>query len=178
MDVVEAIHKRRSIRSFLAKPVDRKLIESVICDAAQAPPPFQGRVPWTFNVVQGVDRIAELDKRAMDYARAHHRSTNGDNSWLERPDFRAFWGAPAVIVISGAAEDCVRAGQNLMLSAVSRGLGTCWVGSPMLWLSADEGKAEFGIPPELTPVSAFCIGYPRSIPEMSQKVRPPIIWAD
>ena len=49
MDVIDAIHSRRSIRSYQSNPVDRDLIESVIWDAAQAPPPFSGQVPWTFN---------------------------------------------------------------------------------------------------------------------------------
>jgi nitroreductase len=66
MDVIDAIHSRRSIRSYQSKSVDRDLIESVIWDAAQAPPPFSGQVPWTFNVIEGVERIAALGARAME----------------------------------------------------------------------------------------------------------------
>jgi hypothetical protein len=47
MDVIDAIHSRRSIRSYQSNLVDRDLIKSVIWDAAQAPPPFSGQVPWT-----------------------------------------------------------------------------------------------------------------------------------
>ena len=50
MDAIEAIHSRRSIRTYTAQPVDRELIEALVWDAAQAPPPFAGQVPWTFNV--------------------------------------------------------------------------------------------------------------------------------
>ena len=64
--------------------------------------------------------------------------------WLDRPGFKIFWDAPVVIIISGPVGDCCRAGQNLMLSAHARGLGTCWVGSPMLWLSTPEVRAELG----------------------------------
>ena len=60
MDVIEAIHTRRSIRSYLHQPVERELIEQVIWDAAQAPPPFSGRLPWTFNVVQGIERFPPM----------------------------------------------------------------------------------------------------------------------
>jgi nitroreductase len=69
MDVLEAIHGRRSVRSYDPKPVEHDLIESVILDAAQAPPPFRGQNPWAFNVVQGVQRIAAYGARAMNYAR-------------------------------------------------------------------------------------------------------------
>lgn len=178
MDVFEAIHGRRSVRSYLPDPVDRDLVEQIIWDAAQAPPPFQGEVPWTFSVVRGVERIAALGARAMDYAISHRRALQGDAGWLERPGFKIFWDAPALIVISGNEQDCCRAGQNLMLSAHARGLGTCWVGSPMLWLKTDEAKSELGIPAELEPVAVFCLGYPSAMPEAPPKERPPIVWAD
>ena len=48
MNVIEAIHGRRSIRSYATTPVERGVIESIIVDAAQAPPPFSGQVPWMF----------------------------------------------------------------------------------------------------------------------------------
>jgi hypothetical protein len=60
MDVINAIHSRRSIRSYHSKSVDRYLIESVIWDAAQAPPPFSGQVPWTFNVIEGLSASQPL----------------------------------------------------------------------------------------------------------------------
>lgn len=178
MDVIEAIHERRSIRSYVARPVEQHLIESVIWDAAQAPPPFSGEVPWVFNVVQGVERIAALGTTAMNHAKAQYRAGESGLGWLERPGFKIFWDAPVLILISGGVDDCCRAGQNLMLSAHARGLGTCWVGSPMLWLRTDEAKAELNIPPDLTPVSAMCLGYPEKIPEAPPKKRPPIIWVN
>jgi nitroreductase len=176
MDVIEAIHGRRSVRSYDRRLIERDLIESVILDAAQAPPPFRDQVPWTFNVVEGVDRIAAYGARAMDYARNHHPDESGWD-WLQRPGFKIFWDAPAIIIISGPVGDCCRAGQNLMLSAHARGLGTCWVGSPMLWLNTPEAKAELGIPAALTPVAVLCIGYPAAVPEAVIRGRPPIIWA-
>jgi nitroreductase len=176
MDVIEAIHGRRSVRSYDPKPVGRDLIESVILDAAAAPPPFRGQNPWAFNVVQGVQRIAAYGARAMDYARDHHADEPGWD-WLERPGFKIFWDAPALIIISGPVGDCCRAGQNMMLSAHARGLGTCWVGSPMLWLGTSEVRAELGIPSALTPVAVLCLGYPAAVPEAVIHERPRIIWA-
>ena len=177
MDVIEAIHTRRSIRSYLHQPVERELIEQVIWDAAQAPPPFSGQLPWTFNVVQGVERISAYGDEALQYARDNHPDEPGWE-WTDRPEFEVFWGASALIIISGRVEDCCRAGQNLMLSAHARGLGTCWVGSPMLWLKTAPAKAKLKIPPELMPVSALCLGYPAAIPEAPPRKRPPIIWLE
>jgi nitroreductase len=63
------------------------------------------------------------------------------------------------------------------LAAHARGLGTCWVGSPMLWLRTAEAKSELGIPENLTPVSALCLGYAETVPTTPAHTRPTIIWA-
>ena len=175
MDTITAIHSRRSIRAFTAQAVERGLIESVIADAAQAPPAFRGQVNWTFGVVQGVERIAALAERVMAHARAEELA-DPQPRWLLTPGAQVFWGAPVLIVMSGMREDCCRAGQNMMLSAHARGLGTCWVGSPMPWLRSDEGRAELRIPAGQDPVVAMCLGYPASIPAAPDRAPPPVLW--
>src|ERR1700749_3225447 len=175
MDVIDAIHSRRSLRSYQSNPVDRNLIETVFWDAAQAPPPFSGQVPWTFNVIEGVERIAALGARAMDHAHAT-RPNSASRPWLDRSGFQIFWSAPVLILISSELEDCCRAAQNLMLSAHARGLGTCWVGSPLPWLRTEEVKAELQIPFVLMPNVVMCLGYADADPPASERDRPPVIW--
>ena len=129
MDVIAAIHGRRSVRSYDAKPVARDIIESVILDAAQAPPPFRDQNPLAFNVVQGVARIAAYGKRVMDYTREHRPDGSGWD-WLDRPGFKIFWDAPVVVIISGPVGDCNRAGQN------SDAVGTCTrIGNVLGWFA-------------------------------------------
>lgn len=177
MDVIEAIHSRRSIRAYTEEPVDRALIEELIWDAAQAPPPFSGQIPWTFNVILGAKRIARYGAQAKQYAR-DHRPDNLEAFWADREDFKVFWDAPAVVIISGGLADCCRAGQVLILAAHARGLGACWVGAPMEWLQTPEAKAEVGIPQELTPSSVICLGHPASKPAVVERGRPIVIWKD
>jgi nitroreductase len=128
-----------------------------------------------FNVVEGVERISAYGDEALAYARKTHPDEPGWE-WTNRPGFQVFWGAPALVIISGPVGDCCRAGQNLMLSAHARGLGTCWVGSPMLWLRTASAKAKLRIRAELIPACAFCLGYPAGIPEASVRERPTITW--
>src|SRR5215831_17903031 len=109
MDIIEAIHSRRSVRAYSAQPVEREVIEDLIWDAAQAPPPFPGQIPWTFNVIRGRARIAVYGERAIQYAR-DHRPAVADGSWRDREDFKVFWDAPVVVIISGPVGDCCRAG--------------------------------------------------------------------
>jgi nitroreductase len=177
MDAIDAIHSRRAIRAFEPRPVERHLIEEIIWDAAQAPPPFSGQVPWAFTVLEGVETIAGYGQRAKAHAAKEHAGEPRP-AWTERVDFQVFWGAPAVVIISGSTEDCCRAGQNLMLSAHARGLGTCWVGSPIAWLRKAGVKAELGLPAQLEPVATLCLGYPKSVPPAPQRNRPTILWSN
>ena len=177
METIEAIHTRRSVRAYEPRALDRATLEALVWDAAQAPPPFSGQVPWTFNVIEGAARIAALGERAKQYAR-DNRPDVPSAAWADREDFKAFWNAPAVVIISGPVEDCCRAGQTLLIAAHARGLGACWVGAPMMWLRTPEAKAELGIPPDLTPISAICIGYAASDPEPRERAHPRLIWVD
>jgi nitroreductase len=170
MDAIEAIHGRRSIRDYLPRPVDRSLIEAVIDDAAQAPwTPISAPEPWVFTVINGVDRVTAYGDRALQFAR-DNRPAQGFG-WTERPDFSVFYNAPHVIIISGKAgnplalEECTRAGQILTLSAHARGLGSCWVGSPMLWLGDNAVRAELLIPEGFLPLAVFTLGYPATVPK-------------
>ena len=182
MDTIEAIHGRRSIRDYRTLSVDRGLVESVIWDAAQAPStPVSGAQPWVFHVIEGRERIERFGARAKEFAKNHRPSTAG-YGWADRPEFSVFLGAPAAIVICGRADnaqalaECCRAGQNLMLSAYARGLGTCWVGSPLLWLRDEATKAELGIAPEQEPHAVFTLGYPATVPAATARERPAVYW--
>ena len=121
------------------------------------------------------ERIAAFDERTKQHARDHRPDAQAW-TWVDREDFKVFWNAPAVAVISRPVEDCCRAGQTLLLATHDRGLGACWVGAPMLWLRTPQAKAEIGIPPDLTPVSAICIGYAGVAPHGEPRARPRVIW--
>ena len=77
----------------IIRSVERELIEHVIWDAAQDPPPRSGQVPWAFNVIQGVDRISVYGDRAKRYARDNHPDEPGWD-WAERPEFDVLGARP------------------------------------------------------------------------------------
>ncbi len=52
MDVVEAIHTRRSIRAFKPDPVPREVLRSILRAALQAPS-WENTQPWEFAVLGG-----------------------------------------------------------------------------------------------------------------------------
>lgn len=182
MNVIEAIHGRRSIRRYRADPLERQQIEDLIWAAAQAPtPPPSGARPWAFCVLEGRDRLAELGARAKAYAREHQP---GEHAWpwAERADFEVFWGAPAAVLIcartgnAGAPFDCVRAGQNLLLAAHAWGLGACWVGAPLPWLKSPGVAAELGLPDGFDPAEVVILGRADERPAGQPRPRPEITW--
>ena len=179
MDVIQAIHGRRSVRRYRPDPVARKLIEDILWAAVQAPsPPVSGDTPWALCVYEGVERIAGYGERAMRYAREHLPAAK----WPEITGFKVFWDAPALVLIcakAGNAEtsfDCCRAGQNLMLAAHSHGLGSCWVGAPIPWLLSPGIAQELGLPAGYDPVVAIVVGYPAEVPTGNPRARPQITW--
>ena len=198
MDTIEAIHTRRSVRAYRPEPVPRPLIEDLIWAAAQAPtPPVSGDVPWAFCVVEGVERLAGYGQRALQHAREHPGEGSRDGSrdgprdgsrdgsretWPDRPGFKVFWDAPALVLICGrqgnpeARLDCCRAGQNLLLAAHARGLGSCWVGAPLPWLHSAGVAEELGLPPGFKPVVAVVLGLALEAPTGNPRPRPPVCW--
>jgi nitroreductase len=183
MDTISAIYGRRSIRNYEPRLVPRPLVAEILHDAAQAPtPPPSGASPFAFVVIEGVERIAAHGLAALAFAR-EHRTPGPAYDWVDKAGFLVFFNAPAVVIICGfddgygqAIQDCSRAGQNLMLSAHARGLGTCWVGSPMLWLRDPATRAELRVPANYTPHAALTLGYSSGAPSGIPRQAPEIIW--
>ena len=182
MNVIEAIHGRRSIRTYRDEPVERRLIEELVWAAVQAPtPPASGDMPWAVAVIEGRDRLATLGARAKIHARETQPEPHA-RPWAERPDFQVFWGAPVAVLICSRAGNpetpfvCCRAGQNLMLAAHARGLGTCWVGAPLPWLHSPGVADELGLPAGFDPVVVVILGHPAESPRGQPRPRPAITW--
>ena len=184
MDAIEAIRTRRSVRDYLDRAPPPALIEELVRDASHAPwTPISPPEPWVFNIIVGRDRIAGYGARALAYAREHRPSRHG-YGWADDADFSVFYNAPAVVLISGrignrlALEECTRAGQILTIAAHARGLATCWVGSPNLWLADPDVWRELSIPEGFAPHAAFTLGYAARQPPRPSGCAARIIWAD
>jgi nitroreductase len=156
LEILEAILKRKSIRSFARKGLTDEDIETLIQSAIHAP--SAGNIqPWAFVTVRDRDV-----KEALVEA-AHGQS------------FIA--AAPLVIVVCAdpartapkygergttlyCLQDTAAAVENIILTATHNGLGTCWIGA------FDEGMvaAALGIPRGIKPVAMLPIGYPDQDP--------------
>jgi nitroreductase len=147
MDVFEAIKKRRSVRSYLDKPVEEEKISKIL-EAARLAPSASNRQEWRFVVVTDKKVRAQLKKAAKG---------------------QVFVGEAPVVIVCCADSDnhVMTCGQlcypidvaiaidHMTLSACGLGLGTCWVGA----FYEEEVKKILEIPKDIKVVELLCLGY-------------------
>lgn len=145
MECLEAIKKRRSIRSYKNKPIAKNILEQLV-DAARFAPTARNVQPWEFIVITEravLEKIAQL-------------AQNG----------RFVSGSAACIAIFCAdtkyyLEDGCAAAQNILLAAASEGIGSCWVaGDKKPYCS--QINALLNAPAQFKLVSLIALGYPES----------------
>ncbi|MEM2419998.1 MAG: nitroreductase family protein [Candidatus Bathyarchaeia archaeon] len=152
MEVFEAVRARRSIRAYEPTLVPKEKIEKIL-EAARLAPSAENIQPWHFIVVM------DSEKRAK----------------LARKPFAGFLKeAPVVIVGCGDQKaspswfmvDVAIAMQNMVLTATSEGLGTCWVGS----FDENEVREMLKIPENYRVVALLALGYPRKKIDITGKL--------
>ncbi len=161
--VIEAIIKRRSIRHYIRKNVDKSLIE-VLLKSAMYAPSARNQQPWHFIVIDQ----EELFKRIM---KVHPYS-----SMLAE--------AAVAILVCGDEKielskgywpvDCSAATQNILLAAHSLGLGSVWLGVYPRKERMDGIREIFRLPGHIQPFSLVSIGYPdegKEVPERFKEER-------
>lgn len=183
MKLEDAIAGRRAVREYAAREVDDQTIRRLIAAAIQAPSAVNQQ-PWTFVIVRERAHLERISREA----KAHMLATLPEDAHSARfrgllndPNFDIFYHAPALIVICANAqgpwivEDCALAAENLMLSAFSEELGTCWIGFAQSYLNTREGKAALGIPEAWVPVAPIIVGTPKSatppVPRRAAEIR-------
>lgn len=142
------IFTRRSVRKFLDRPVEAEKTEKLLRAAMQAPSATNQR-PWEFVVVNDrrlIDRLSRFSPYAKPLVGAPLAVVA-----LSRKDVRA----PRF-----AAQDMGACVQNLLLQAVSEGLGAVWMG-----VGAGE-RRQFvsdllSLPRTVEPFAVIAVGYPR-----------------
>jgi nitroreductase len=111
---ISLAEKRRSIRKFLSKDVEREKIDTLI-EAALRAPTSMGKNPWEFIVVRDKATLESLSK-----AKPHGASFLKDASLAivvcADPEKSDIW-----------VEDTSIASAFILLAAESIGLGGCWV---------------------------------------------------
>lgn len=166
MSVIDAIYERRSVRSYRAKTVDRRIVSALLDAAVQAPTALHEE-PWAFAVVQDRATLRRLSDSALRTLQERETGLHlpRGSQGLTLPE-NVFYDAGTLIVIYGkplgpfVAADCWLAAENLMLAARGMGLGSCVIGLAAAALDSPEWKAELKVPAGLTAYAPIIVGEP------------------
>lgn len=189
MELMEAIKKRRAVREYTDRTVERSTIERLI-NAAILAPSAMNLQPWAFAVMLGGERIHDCGERAKKWLLANFEHTPFARTSesarmrqiLEDKDRLLFYHAPALVIVlakstdSQAAEDCCLAAENLMLAARAEGIGSCWIGFSRPWLDLATTKRELGLPENYSVVAPILLGYPKAWPEPHERTPAETHW--
>jgi len=151
MELMEAISVRRSIRSYLDRPVEEEKLLAVL-EAGRLAPSARNMQDWRFIVVRD-----QADRQRLAAAAR-------DQQFVAQ--------APLVIVACGTSDLVMTCGQpayaidvaialdHMTLAAASLGLGTCWIGA----FYEDRVKEILAVPSEIRVVALLPLGYPAEKP--------------
>lgn len=167
MDLDEALRGRRSIRSYLNKPVPEELIRHVIEAATYAPSAKNGQ-QWRFTVV-----TSDAKKELTDFFRSEleilSKKIGRENMGSSFGSCKIMEEAPVVIMVWNAGEmgweteihSVAAAIQNLLLKAYGLGLGSLWIGD--IFYTNEALEHYLGKPWKLT--AAITLGWPNHNPK-------------
>ena len=151
-DTIEILRTRRSIRNYIAEPVERRTIEEII-DCARLAPTAMNDQPWDFVVL-----TAKEDLLSIPPVLGHAEFIAG--------------AAFAVLVLAREAncaiEDCAAATENLLIAAAAHGIGSCWVAGSNQPYGPAVVKA-FGAPEDRQLIAIVSFGYPAENPQIEKR---------
>ena len=154
MDIIQALHTRRSIRKFEDKPVPEEMVRQIL-EAAMMAPSAGNAQPWRFIVIN--------DRKILDGMADLH------------PYLKMVTQAPLGIIVCADltkekhpgywVQDCSAAMQNLLLAAHGLGLGAVWTGIHPMEDRIAAYKKMFSIPENVIPLGFAPIGWPAQHPK-------------
>ncbi|MBR2296580.1 MAG: nitroreductase [Clostridia bacterium] len=156
-DVINNILSRRSIRNFKGDMIPNEDIDLILEAGKYAPTGRGNQSPIIIAVTNNAlrDRLSKMNADIMG------------------TDTDPFYGAPVVLIVLASREyptyvyDGTLVMQNLMLSAHSLGIGSCWIHRAKEEFNSDEGKAilrELGIEGDYEGIGHIVLGYPNEEP--------------
>lgn len=145
-DAIENILSRKSVRKYLAKPVEKEKVQ-LLLKAGMAAPSGKDTRPWEFIVV--------TDRAALDSMAA------------ALPYAKMLTSAPMAIVVCGDTAksfywylDCSAAAQNILLAAEALGLGAVWTAAYPYDDRMGVVSRYTALPQQIKPLCVIPVGYP------------------
>lgn len=175
-ETIKTIKERRSVRGFIR---DKQISDenlSEILDCAMYAPLCVNTVLWHFSAIQNKEILDDVVQKVIEMLSIN--PNDHVKMRLSMPNFSPFYGAPTVVFVfaekgnSFAQSNCGAAIQNMLVSAKSLGIDSCWVGMANKFLTSDEAQPllkKIGMPDGYEIVSCVALGYAEKEPKMPNK---------
>lgn len=170
MSVYDIIICRRSVRQFLARPVERKTLERLV-NAGRLAPSAANLQPLEFLVVDDEAVRAKVFPTLRWAAYIH---PDGDPGPGREPRAYVFVLVNTQIREKMHEYDVGAAVENMALAALDEGLGSCWL------ISIDRPRVQeiLGIPEGYKIDSVLALGYPDETAVVEAFKDSPKYWKD
>lgn len=163
MSILEILKKRRSIRKYKIKNVEKGKILKLL-EAARLGPSAANRQPCQFIVVTTKEAREKLKESYNENWFVNAPviivgCVNPKEAWRRRQGMRVeeYWKVDAAIAM-----------QNLILAATEEGLGTCWIAN----FDEKAAKNALEIPKAIRVVAMTPLGYPDEEKELVSDRKP------
>ena len=156
MDLADAVAKRRSVRTYRKQDLPQGVVEMLLEAARQAP--SAGNVqPWQFVVVSSPKTKMDLSQTAYGQKSLQEASIVIVVCADEKRAAESYGARGKTLY---CLQDTAAAIQNILLTACSLGLGSCWIGA----FKEDEVRIVINAPKYMLPVALIPVGYPNESP--------------
>ncbi|MBQ8178721.1 MAG: nitroreductase family protein [Clostridia bacterium] len=155
METLETLYSRRSIREFNGKSITDEALKEILKSAYASPIGLKRYDRLELIVITNAELI---DKWEQETARV-----------MDREGYKAFYGAPTVILVCSEVDEGVHANvnysnaaivvHNMAVAATALGVGACHIWSaPRALRAMPELQKEMGINEDMVPCCAIALG--------------------
>ncbi len=174
MELLELIKRRRSIRKYLPRRVEREKLEKIQEAGIYAPNPG-GRQETKIIILDDPEKIEEI---GIVNVNCENRNWGGNGVSAEQPSIiddlsirSGFYGCPALGIVCVPREraqqvNCIGSAfvcaQNMTLEAYDLGVSSCIVGRAQATFALPQMAAlleQWGLDEEYVPMVFVCLGY-------------------
>ena len=159
MDFLEVIEKRHSVRKYSDRPVEKELLDAIVC-VAQTAPSSRNSKSSAFMIIDDKDTL-EAMSQMRDYGASPLKVATAAILVMGDESKTDLW-----------VDNCAISATFIQLAVTAMDLASCWIhinGRPCLKDVPEGNKAEdyvrelLGIRDGLRPYCAVAIGYPEEI---------------
>ncbi len=147
---LDIIYKRRSIRVFERREVEKEKIKELLQAAMAAPSASNGQ-PWEFIVVTDPDRLSKFQSK-LEHGKYNAPAAIvvlANLSIAKKESSFRFW-----------VQDCSAAVENILIAATGLGLGSVWIGAYPKEEVTNMIHEVLEIPEGIHVLNLIYVGYP------------------